>query len=56
MAEKVGTLSFSELEEFSLDIQRRIALSKPEGDIKTIVNKRLLQWQARAKVTVPPGE
>jgi len=43
-------LSFSELEQFSLDIQRRYVLSLPEGDIRRIVKERLTQWQERFSV------
>ena len=40
-------LSYSELEQFSLDVQRRYVLALPNGDIRRIVGERLGQWKAR---------
>ena len=40
-------LSFSELEQFSFDIQRRFVLALPDGDIRRIINERLTQWDKR---------
>lgn len=47
LAKRLKGLSFSELEQFSLDVQRRYVLSLPEGNIRQIVNERLTQWEKR---------
>ncbi|MBF0308061.1 MAG: ATP-binding protein [Magnetococcales bacterium] len=47
LARKLLGLSFSEMEQFGLDVQRRYILSIPNGDLKRIVAERLLQWQKR---------
>lgn len=39
--------SFSEVEEFLLDVQRRIVLAGGPTDIKAIVRARLQQWRSR---------
>jgi SpoVK/Ycf46/Vps4 family AAA+-type ATPase len=41
--------SYSELEEFGLDVARRAALSVPDADLKRIVKERLRLWQERVK-------
>ncbi|HUT32864.1 MAG TPA: ATP-binding protein [Planctomycetota bacterium] len=40
-------LSFSELEQFTLDVQRRYVLSVPNGELRSIVAERLAQWKQR---------
>jgi hypothetical protein len=40
-------MSFSELEEFGTDIQRRYVLSLPNANMKTIVTECLAQWEKR---------
>jgi AAA+ superfamily predicted ATPase len=47
LAMKLKGLSFSELEQFGLDVQRRYILSIPEGNVKKIVSERLEQWSSR---------
>ena len=47
LAKKMKGLSFSELEQFGLDVQRRHVLSLPEGDVRRIVGERLAQWDER---------
>ncbi len=47
LSTRLKGLSFSELEQFSLDIQRRYVLSLPDGDIRRIMKERLTQWQER---------
>lgn len=47
LSKRLKGLSFSELEQFSLDVQRRYVLSLPDGDIRRIMNDRLAQWQER---------
>ena len=50
LAKKLLGLSFSEIEQFGLDIQRRYVLSIPNGDLKRIVTERLVQWRERFSV------
>lgn len=40
-------ISFAELEELSLDIQRRYVLNLPGSNIKEIVSNRVSQWESR---------
>jgi predicted AAA+ superfamily ATPase len=47
LAKKLKGVSFSELEQFGLDVQRRYVLSLPDGNIRHIVNERLTQWEDR---------
>lgn len=49
MAERLGGLSFAELEEFTTDIARRYVLTLPDANLKRIVNERLDQWQQRSR-------
>lgn len=52
LAEKLKGLSFAELEEFALDVQRRYILGLPESEkqIRSIVKSRLEVWQNRANL------
>jgi hypothetical protein len=50
LAEKLPATSFSDLEQFCEDIQRRYVLELPEANIKKIVADRLKQWKARFAV------
>ncbi len=43
LAKKLAGLSYAELEQFALDIQRRYILSSPVGNLKRIVTERLAQ-------------
>jgi AAA+ superfamily predicted ATPase len=47
LARRLRGLSFSELEQFSLDIQRQYVLRLPDADVQRIVCERLKQWQHR---------
>ena len=47
LARRLGGLSFSELEQFSLDVQRQYVLHLPDSDVRKIVSDRLRQWQHR---------
>ncbi|AEG16671.1 AAA ATPase central domain protein [Desulfofundulus kuznetsovii DSM 6115] len=47
LAEKLKGLSFAEVEEFCMDVQRRYVLSLPQEDLKPIVAERLKQWKLR---------
>lgn len=40
-------LSFSELEQFALDVQRRYLLTLPDANIEEIIKERLVQWRQR---------
>lgn len=50
LARRLGNLSFAELEQFCLDVQRHHVLNLPESDVRAIVGERLQQWRKR----VPP--
>ncbi|MBE1425873.1 AAA+ superfamily predicted ATPase [Desulfomicrobium macestii] len=50
LARTLQDLSFAEIEEFCSDIRRRYVLSNCQGDIKSIVGKRLEQWKHRSVV------
>jgi SpoVK/Ycf46/Vps4 family AAA+-type ATPase len=50
LAKRLNGLSFSGLEQFSLDVQRQYVLQIPDGDIRGIVSDRLQQWQRRFSV------
>ena len=47
LAKCLDGLSFAELEQFGLDIQRRYVLGLPDGDVRAIVAERLKQWRKR---------
>ncbi len=47
LAKRLRGLSFSEIEQFSLDVQRQYVLRLPDSDVRTIVGERLKQWQVR---------
>lgn len=47
LATRLKGSSFSELEQFSLDVQRQYVLSLPDAETKKIIGERLKQWQHR---------
>jgi AAA+ superfamily predicted ATPase len=47
-ATKLKGMSYSEIEEFALDIQRRYILSLPNANIKRIISERLKRKQVRS--------
>lgn len=47
LAKKLKGLSFSELEQFGLDVQRRYVLTLPEGNAHRIIDECLSQWSNR---------
>lgn len=51
IADRLGRVSFAELEEFALDLQRRSILSGPEPDATAVAQQLLKQWSNRAKVS-----
>jgi hypothetical protein len=50
LASKVPASNFSDLEQFSEDVQRRFVLSLPNANLKNIVTARLRQWATRYSV------
>lgn len=55
LAKRLKGLSFSELEQFSLDTQRCYVLALPDVDMRRIISERLLQWQKRFSLKQPKG-
>ena len=47
IADRLGTVSYAELEEFALDVQRRTILSGPEPDARSVTQQVLDQWVCR---------
>ncbi|MCD6170124.1 MAG: AAA family ATPase, partial [Candidatus Latescibacteria bacterium] len=47
LAKKLKGLSFSELEQFGLDVYRQYVLRLPDADLRNIVSGCLKQWQHR---------
>jgi len=47
LANKLKGLSFSELEQFGLDVYRQYVLRLPDADLRNIVSDCLKQWQHR---------
>ncbi|MGW0946171.1 AAA family ATPase [Streptomyces sp. NPDC002623] len=47
IAERLSEVSYAELEEFALDVQRRSILSGPEPDVKEVVQRVLHHWSVR---------
>ena len=50
LAAKLQASSFSDLEQFCEDIQRRYVLALPAANLRSIVVERLKQWRARFSV------
>lgn len=55
MARKLGKASYSDVEEFCLDIRRTQVLSMNEKPLKAIVKHKLEQWARRSKAGRAPG-
>ena len=53
LAKRLKGLSFSELEQFALDVQRQFVLTLPDGDVRAIISERLKQWQDRSPAPTP---
>ena len=51
IAERLGNVSFAELEEFALDIQRRSILSGPDPQPTDVTQRVLRQWSARNRTS-----
>lgn len=52
LIEHLGGVSFAELEEFCLDLHRRVVLAGPEAKIRGIAQTAVKQWAARAKAKI----
>ena len=55
LARQLRGLSFAELEQFCLDVQRHHVLNLPEGDMRGIVAQRLKQWRRRVPAAATRG-
>ena len=53
LAKRLSGLSFSDLEQFSLDVKRRFVLNIPEADLRAIIVRRLQQWKKRSSPPSP---
>jgi SpoVK/Ycf46/Vps4 family AAA+-type ATPase len=51
VSDRLGEVSFAELEEFAFDVQRRLILTGPEPDARQVAQQVLAQWSNR----VDPG-
>lgn len=56
LAKHLRGLSFSELEQFAQDVQRRVVLEQPEANVRRIVEQRLQQWSQRFRVNSENNE
>lgn len=52
VADRLSDVSYAELEEFALDVQRRSILSGPEPDTREVTQRVLQQWSARVSAEV----
>lgn len=53
LAEKLNGLSFSEVEEFGLDVVRRIVLGQPDAKAGKVTEQCLAQWKKRFTLKAP---
>ena len=51
LTKRLTGLSFSELEQFGLDVQRQYVLGLPKSDVRAIVAERLKQWRGHLAAT-----
>ncbi|PIE25031.1 MAG: AAA family ATPase [Planctomycetota bacterium] len=56
LARRLSGLSFAELEQFALDVQRTYVLTMPNADMREIVGDRLKQWASRSTPIGQPVE
>ena len=54
IAMRLKGLSFAEIEDFEMDVLRRILLDEPNANVKNITDQRLRHW--RKRFTVKPAE
>jgi SpoVK/Ycf46/Vps4 family AAA+-type ATPase len=45
----LGAVSFSDIEEFAVDVQRKAILTGPEANLRVIIKKSLRQWRERSR-------
>ncbi len=50
LAMRLKGASFSEVEDFGLDVLRRAVLEQPNSDVKRITERRLMEWRQRFTV------
>jgi len=55
IARRLGTISYAEVEQFCLDLQRRHVLSAGEMSLKSIVSDQLAIWNERAAAVREEG-
>jgi SpoVK/Ycf46/Vps4 family AAA+-type ATPase len=53
IADRLSGVSYAELEEFALDVQRRSILSGPEPDSRAVTQQVLDQWHRRSVIVSP---
>lgn len=51
LGRRLQGLSFAEIEQFGLDVQRQYVLTLPNAGVKKIVGERLKQWEQRFKLS-----
>lgn len=56
IAKRLGRISYAEVEQFCLDLQRRYVLAIGEKPLKTILTEQLAVWSTRAKAQSPARE
>lgn len=56
IANRLRGLSFAEIEQFGLDVQRRYVLTLPNADVRKIVEERLKQWEERFSLVKPDDD
>lgn len=56
LGKRLKGLSFAEIEQFGLDIQRRYVLTLPDAEMKRIVEERLKQWEHRFTLAKSAGD
>lgn len=49
LADRLAGSSYSDLEQFALDVRRRYVLELPDADVVKIVNNKVKQWQTQAR-------
>ena len=49
LADRLAGSSYSELEQFALDVRRRYVLELPDVDVVQIANNKVNQWQTQAR-------
>lgn len=53
ISDRLADVSYAELEEFALDVQRRLILSGPDPDPREVTQLVLQRWSVRADVRIP---